>query len=138
MSNIIEYAPGLAIAMVALGLLVYAFAAAIALFSREWWLREQLRAWFTAAPAQNVGIPSAAISAFAVVAVLLRTFPPTPGVDGPARLQSVRSRIHWAIRANHPLVNVLSEICLCPEALARAVARDARAPAQGQPQKSRR
>ena len=83
MSNIIEYAPGLAIAMVALGLLVYAFAAAIALFSREWWLREQLRAWFTAAPAQNVGIPSAAISAFAVVAVLLRTFPPTPGVDGP-------------------------------------------------------
>ena len=83
MSNIIEYAPGLAIAMVALGLLVYAFAAAIALFSREWWLRGQLRAWFTAAPAQNVGIPSAAISAFAVVAVLLRTFPPTPGVDGP-------------------------------------------------------
>ncbi len=79
MSNIIEYAPGLAIAMVALGLLVYAFAAAIALFSREWWLRGQLRAWFTAAPAQNVGIPSAAISAFAVVAVLLRTFPPTPG-----------------------------------------------------------
>jgi hypothetical protein len=69
-------------AMVALGLLVYAFAAAIALFSREWWLRGQLRAWFTAVPAQNVGIPSAAISAFAVVAVLLRTFPPTPGVDG--------------------------------------------------------
>ena len=83
MSNVIEYAPGLAIAVVALGLLVYAIAAAIALFSSEWWLREQLRGWFVAAPAQNIGIPCAAISAFAVVAVLLRTFPPTPGVDGP-------------------------------------------------------
>lgn len=81
MNKPIEYSPDMAVSIVALGLLVYAFAAAIALFSPKWWLREQLREWFTAAPAQNIGIPCSAISAFAIVTVLLRAFPPNLGVD---------------------------------------------------------
>jgi hypothetical protein len=41
-----------------------------------------LSAWFTAYPAQNLGIPCAAISAFAIVAVLLSAYSPSSDASG--------------------------------------------------------
>jgi hypothetical protein len=74
MDTIVKYAPDMAIVLVALGLLGYGVALALAAFGSGS-LSTRLHAWFTLAPAQNIGIPCAAISAFAVVAVLLRAFP---------------------------------------------------------------
>ena len=84
MNKLIEYAPSLAIAAVAVGLLGYAIALALAAFfsGTEGTLGARLSTWFTTAPAQNLGIPCAAISAFAIVAVLLSAFPPASGPNG--------------------------------------------------------
>ena len=78
MTKLVEYAPSLAIATVAIGLFGYAVALMLAAFfsGKDGSLGARLSAWFTAYPAQNLGIPCAAISAFAIVAVLLSAFPP--------------------------------------------------------------
>ncbi len=84
MNALIEYAPALAIAAVGFGLLGYAAAMALAAFGQaaQDSLAGRLRAWFQSAPAQNIGLPCAALSAFAIVAILLRAFPPTSGENG--------------------------------------------------------
>lgn len=76
MELMIEYAPGAAIVLVVLGLLGYALALALAAFfpGNTESVSGRLRAWFVSAPAQNIGIPCAAIAAFAIVAVLLKAF----------------------------------------------------------------
>ena len=83
-NKIVEYAPGLAIAAVAIGLFGYAIALMLAAFfsGKEGSLGAQLGAWFTTHPAQNLGIPCAAVSAFAIVAVLLSAFPPSSNANG--------------------------------------------------------
>jgi hypothetical protein len=84
MNLLIEYAPSLAIAFVGAGLLGYAVAVALAAFASgaQGTLSARLRGWFETAPAQNLGLPCAAISAFAIVAVLLRAFPPPSNENG--------------------------------------------------------
>ena len=84
MNKLVEYAPGLAIATVAIGLFGYATALMLAAFfsGKNGSLGARLSAWFTSYPAQNLGIPTAAISAFAIVAVLLSTFPPSSDPNG--------------------------------------------------------
>jgi hypothetical protein len=93
MNILIDYAPALAIAAVVFGLLCYGVALLIAAFVPQapavgaqirWFhnLSATLRAWFSGATAQNLGIPCGAISAFAIVTVLLRTFPPKPNDVG--------------------------------------------------------
>jgi hypothetical protein len=81
MDTLIDIAPALAIAVVAVGVFGYVVALALAAFhpggqAGQDALAARLRAWFAAAPAQNLGLPSAAISAFAIVTLLLRAFPP--------------------------------------------------------------
>lgn len=77
MKRLVEYAPGLAIGVVAVGFLGYGIALVLAAFysGEESSLGARLAFWFTTAPAQNLGIPCAAISAFAIVAALLKAFP---------------------------------------------------------------
>jgi len=87
METAVECAPGIAIGMVALGLLGYGIALALATFGSGK-LSTRLHAWFTLAPAQNIGIPCAAISAFAVVAVLLRAFPVARDADNALALNA--------------------------------------------------
>ena len=88
MDILIEIAPALAIAVVALGVLGYVVALALAAFLPEGQadgpdrLATRLRGWFAAAPAQNLGLPTAAISAFAIVTILLRAFPTAPNASG--------------------------------------------------------
>jgi hypothetical protein len=78
---IVDFAPGVAILLVSFGLIGYLAALAIAGFvsGAPGSLSARLRSWFVSAPAQNIGIPCSAISAFAVVAVLLKVFPPSVG-----------------------------------------------------------
>jgi hypothetical protein len=84
MKKLLEYAPGLAIAAVATGILGYGIALVLAAFfpGEKGSLGTRLADWFATAPAQNLGIPCAAISAFAIVAALLKTFPPSSDEDG--------------------------------------------------------
>ena len=90
MDKVIEHAPAIALILVAIGLLGYAIALVLAAF----FLRAlsghgaQLAAWFTTAPAQNLGLPCAAISAFAIIAVLLKAFPPASGASGQLELKA--------------------------------------------------
>jgi hypothetical protein len=90
MDKVIEYGPALAIIIVALGLLGYAIALVLAaFFPRALGGRgAQLAAWFQTAPAQNLGLPCAAISAFAIIAVLLKAFPPASGASGQLLLKA--------------------------------------------------
>jgi hypothetical protein len=71
---IIDWAPPAAISLVAAGLFFYAIALLLAIFfSKEKdGLGDRLKAWFTAAQAQNLGIPCSAISAFAIRLSFLR------------------------------------------------------------------
>jgi hypothetical protein len=84
MKKLVEYAPGLAIVTVTAGLLGYAIALVLAAFfsGEKGSLGARLADWLTTAPAQNLGIPCAAISAFAIVAALLKTFPPSSDESG--------------------------------------------------------
>ena len=88
MDALIEIAPALAIAAVAVGVFGYVAALALAAFlpagdaNAQNRLAARLRDWFAATPAQNLGLPSAAISAFAIVTILLRAFPPSPNANG--------------------------------------------------------
>jgi len=65
MDKAIEYAPAIALILVAIGLIGYAIALVLAaFFPRALGARgAQLAAWFQTAPAQNLGLPCAAISA---------------------------------------------------------------------------
>jgi hypothetical protein len=84
MKKLMEYAPALAIATVAIGLFGYLIALMLAAFfsGTQGSLGARLATWFTSAPAQNLGIPCAAIAAFAIVAVLLSAFPPASNASG--------------------------------------------------------
>ena len=84
MKKLVEYSPSLAIIIVALGLFGYGVALLMAAFfsGEEGSIGARLAFWFGAAPAQNLGIPCAAISAFAIVSALLKTFPPSPDEKG--------------------------------------------------------
>lgn len=84
MKKFIEVAPALAIATVAIGLFGYIVALVLAAFfsGTQGSLGARLAVWFTSAPAQNLGIPCAAVAAFAIVAVLLSAFPPAPSETG--------------------------------------------------------
>lgn len=84
MNQIIEYTPGVAIIFVVLGLLGYGAALMLAAFfsADPKSLGAELKTWFMSSPAQNIGIPCSAIAAFAVVAVLLKAFPPIKDAGG--------------------------------------------------------
>jgi hypothetical protein len=84
MIKLIAYAPDVALILVTIGLFGYLVALGLAaFFSRhEGSLGARLAGWFTAHPAQNLGVPCAAISAFAIVAVLLSAFPPASDAAG--------------------------------------------------------
>ena len=71
MLKLISYAPDLAILLMAIGLFGYLLALGLAAFfsRKDESLGARLSTWFTAHLAQNLGIPCAAISAFAIVAV---------------------------------------------------------------------
>jgi hypothetical protein len=77
MVKLIDIAPEVALGCVAVGLVGYILALGLATFymEKERPLGARLACWFTAHPAQNIGIPCAAIAAFAIVSVLLKTFP---------------------------------------------------------------
>jgi hypothetical protein len=81
MTKLLEYVPDLGIAVVTIGLFGYAIAIALAAFfsAKESSLGARLKSWFTSHPAQNLGIPCAAVSAYAIVAALLRRSPDTSG-----------------------------------------------------------
>jgi hypothetical protein len=81
MDRIIIFAPALAIIAVTLGLAGYIVALALATFAPNSEMGKPVRAWFEANAACNLGIPCSAIAAFAIVASLLRVFPPEK-VDG--------------------------------------------------------
>jgi len=59
-----------------IGLLGYSVALVLAAFfsKREGSAGARLARWFTTYPAQNLGLPCAAISAFAIVAILMKAF----------------------------------------------------------------
>jgi hypothetical protein len=90
MDKVAKYAPAIAVTMVAIGLLGYLFALALAAFFPDAFggRGAQLAAWFTSATAQNVGIPCAATAAFAIVAVLLKAFPPAKDANGQLSLKA--------------------------------------------------
>jgi hypothetical protein len=76
LETLIGMAPALAVLAVGLGLVGYALALALAAFGKaeQASLSGRLRAWFQSAPAQNLGLPCAGISAFAIVAIMLQAF----------------------------------------------------------------
>jgi hypothetical protein len=76
MNKVIAFAPAIAVVVTAAGLFGYAIALLLAAFFYETPLGDTLHTWFMESPAANIGIPCSAISAFAIVAVLLRAFPP--------------------------------------------------------------
>jgi hypothetical protein len=84
MKKIVEFAPSLAVFAVGIGLFGYAVALVLAAFfsGYEGSPGAQLAWWFTTAPAQNLGIPCAAVAAFAIVASLLKVFPPSSDEKG--------------------------------------------------------
>ena len=90
MDKVVEFAPALAIAVVLLGLAGYAVALVLAAFfpGALGGLGARLATWFTAYPAQNLGTPCAAVSAFAIVAALLKAFPPATGEGGALQLKA--------------------------------------------------
>lgn len=84
MNLLIDIAPAIAIAVVALGIVGYLVVLALSAFGSEApnSTAARLRSWIVSAPAQNIGLPAAAMAAFAVVAILLRAFPPSADVSG--------------------------------------------------------
>jgi hypothetical protein len=84
MDKVVTYAPALAIAVVAIGLVGYAAALVLAAFFPERLSGRgaRLASWLTASPAQNLGLPCAAISAFAIVTALLRAYPLSTVANG--------------------------------------------------------
>jgi hypothetical protein len=76
MAALTEIAIGLSVFFLGAGLLGYAVALVLAaFFSNDPESNgAKLAAWFTAYPAQNLGLPCAAISSFAIVAILMKAF----------------------------------------------------------------
>jgi hypothetical protein len=101
MDKVIEYAPAAAIFLVAVGLIGYAFALLLAAFfsKKPGSLGARLAAWFTAAQAQNLGIPCS---------VSVR----------PVKPEGVWSRIQRTIGTNYPLADVFPRICCGNQAVA--------------------
>ncbi len=89
MNRLVEWAPDLAVAIVFIGLSGYLVALILAAFvsGRTDSLGARLAQWFTAYPAQNLGGPSAALSAFAIVAVFMKHFPPQSDSGGEIQLK---------------------------------------------------
>jgi hypothetical protein len=86
---LVDIAPALAIAVVVAGIFGYVVSLAIAVYSAEDnALGARLRAWFEAAPAQNLGLPCAAVAAFSIVTILLHAFPSTPNGNGVLALKA--------------------------------------------------
>jgi hypothetical protein len=81
--KLIEFAPTVALGFMALGLSGYSVALILAAFfsSKPDSLGARLARWFTAHPAQNLGMPWSAISAFAITAVLMKAFPPASNTN---------------------------------------------------------
>lgn len=77
MNVLIEIAPSLAIAVVVLGIVAYLIILGFAAFGSGGSnsTADRLRTWVGSAPAQNIGLPAAAMAAFALVAILLHAFP---------------------------------------------------------------
>ena len=90
MNSLVDYAPSLAIAAVTVGLLGYALALALAAFfsKKAGSTGARLAAWIKTATAQNLGIPCAAISAFAIVAALLKAYPLELNAAGQLQLKA--------------------------------------------------
>jgi hypothetical protein len=78
MNKVVALAPAVAVAVTAAGLVGYAIALLLAAFfgNGPESVGASMRSWFMDSPAANIGIPCSAIAAFAIVAVLLRAFPP--------------------------------------------------------------
>ncbi len=76
MTALTEIAIGAAVFFLGAGLLGYLVALVMAAFASDTPGSKgaKLAAWFTAYPAQNLGLPCAAISSFAIVAVLMKAF----------------------------------------------------------------
>jgi hypothetical protein len=83
-NTLLEIAPALAIAVVAVGIAGYLVILGMAAFGSKDPSSNgaRLRTWIGSAPAQNIGLPAAAMAAFAVVAILLRAFPPNADAAG--------------------------------------------------------
>ena len=118
MDTLIEIAPALATAVVTLGAIGYfvAMALAVILPGRQTpgqeTLSVRLRAWFGAAPAQNLGLPCAAISAFAIVTILLRAFPLSANANGSLAFRAFglefsgpRDQLHFGSRVSLGLLS---------------------------------
>jgi hypothetical protein len=90
MGRLVQYAPTLAVAAVGLGIAGYIAALALATFLPDalGGRGAQLAAAFTSHTAQNIGVPCAAVSAFAIVAALLRAFPPSTHANGQVQLKA--------------------------------------------------
>ena len=76
MATLTEIAIGLAVFFLSVGLLGYAVALVMAAFFSKNPDSNggKLAAWFTAYPAQNLGLPWAAIASLAIVAILMKAF----------------------------------------------------------------
>ncbi len=76
MTAITDIAIGAAVFFLGAGVIGYLIALAMAAFASDNPNSKgaKLATWFTAYPAQNLGLPSAAISSFAIVALLMTAF----------------------------------------------------------------
>jgi hypothetical protein len=77
MNKLVDFAPDLAVAIASAGVFGYLIALGLAAFfsARAESLGGRLASWFTKYPAQNLGVPCAAFSAFAIVAIFMKLFP---------------------------------------------------------------
>ncbi len=82
-ANVVDFAPGIAIIIIILGIFSYGIALLMATFlsAKPNSVGESLKAWFMSSPAQHIGIPCSAIASFAIVFILLRAFPINKGAD---------------------------------------------------------
>ena len=89
MNRLVEWTPDLAVAIVSIGLVGYVIALVLAAFfsGRTDSPGARLARWFTAYPAQNLGGPCAALSAFAIVAVFMKLFPSQSDTGGEIQLK---------------------------------------------------
>lgn len=89
-ASVVDFAPGIAIIIITLGILGYGIALAFATFlsRKPSSLGASLKSWFMGSPAQHIGIPCSAIASFAVVFILLRAFPANKGADGGLALKA--------------------------------------------------
>jgi hypothetical protein len=90
MNRVAQYASAIAVTTVLVGLIGYMVSLALAAFfpGALGGRGAPFAAAITLHTAQNIGVPCAAISAFAIVAVLLRAFPPSTGAAGQIELKA--------------------------------------------------